>query len=130
MAYYQQVLDRNQARNAEYLARYQGRARDAIEAIKSFELANVQRVDDGTYTASSMGYNGQVEVEVEIGSHKITRVRVTKHQEKQFYAALTDTPRQILARQGIQDVDGTSGATITSQAIIASTAKAMARGAK
>ncbi|TWT50467.1 FMN-binding domain protein [Rubripirellula amarantea] len=127
--YYQQIIDRNQARNAEYLARYKGRAQDAIEAIELSEKADVQRVADGSYTASSMGYNGQLEVEVQVASHKITQVRVTNHREKQFYAALSDTPKQILAQQGVQDVDGTSGATITSQAIIASTAKALARGA-
>ena len=61
---------------------------------------------------------------------KITKVEVTKHQEKQFYAALTDTPRQIIDTQGIREIDGTSGATITSQAIVNATARALAQGAK
>ncbi|TWU51631.1 FMN-binding domain protein [Rubripirellula reticaptiva] len=130
ITYYQQVIDRDEARNQEYLARFKGRASDAIEAIRLFDRADVRRVADGTYTASSMGYNGQVEVEVEVASAKILQVRVTKHREKQFYAALTDTPQQIIELQGIKDVDGTSGATITSQAIIAATAKALADGSK
>ena len=128
--YYQRVLDRNRARNPEYLKRYKGRAAGAIEAIKVFDKADVSKVAAGTYKASSEGYNGQLEVEVKIAGSKITDVRVTKHREKQFYAALADTPRQIIQTQGFQNIDGTSGATITSQAIVNATAKAMAQGAK
>ncbi|MGB7344684.1 MAG: FMN-binding protein [Pirellulaceae bacterium] len=128
IAFYQRVLDRNSARNPEYLKRYRGLATGAIEAINLFDKADVSRVADGTYLASSMGYNGQIEVEVKVASSKITSVKVTQHREKQFYAALTDTPRQIMQTQGFQNIDGTSGATITSQAIINSTAQAMAKG--
>ena len=128
--YYQRILDRNQARNAEYLKRYRGRASGALEAIKLFDKADVSKVAPGKYKAASVGYNGQLEVEVEIADKKIANVRVTKHREKQFYAALSDTPKQIIDKQGFQDIDGTSGATITSQAIVNATAKAMAKGVK
>ncbi len=130
ITFYEQVLDRNEARNKEYLTRYKGLAQGAIDAIKLFDKADVSRVADGTYTSSTMGYNGQVEVTVKVAGSQIKNVTVSKHQEKQFYAALTDTPKQILDKQGFQDVDGTSGATITSQAIINSTARALAQGAK
>lgn len=130
ITFYQQVLDRNEARNKEYLTRYKGLAQGAIDAIKLFDKADVNRVADGTYTANTMGYNGQVEVTVKVAGSRIKNVTVSKHQEKQFYAALTDTPKQIIEKQGFQDVDGTSGATITSQAIINSTARALAQGAK
>ncbi|TWT79433.1 FMN-binding domain protein [Planctomycetes bacterium CA13] len=128
--YYQKVIDRNTARNAEYLKRFQARANGAIEAIELFDRADVSRVGDGTYTASSVGYNGQLEVEVKISDSQIQSVRVTKHTEKQFFAALTDTPNQIIANQSFRSVDGTSGATVTSQAIIHATARAMAKGVK
>ena len=127
--YYQRVLDINKARNAEYLKRYQARAAESIEAIKLFDKADVSRVADGTYTAHSTGYNGQMDVEVTVADQKIRDVRVTKHSEKQFYSALTDTTTQIIDQQGIQNVDGTSGATITSQAIVSATARALAKGA-
>ncbi len=130
ISYYQKVLDRNEARNKDYLSRYKGLAQGAIEAIQLFDKADISRVADGTYTASTMGYNGQVEVKVEVAGSKIKNVVVSKHNEKQFYAALTDTPKQIIDKQGFQDVDGTSGATITSLAIVNSTARALAQGAK
>ena len=42
-------------------------------------------------------------------------------------SALTDTPLQTLRRQALGGVDATTGATITSQAIIDATARALAR---
>ncbi|MDA1162559.1 MAG: FMN-binding protein, partial [Planctomycetota bacterium] len=60
----------------------------------------------------------------------IKSVTVTRHREKQYYSSLTDTPRKILARQGVAGIDATSSATITSEAIINATAKALANGMK
>jgi uncharacterized protein with FMN-binding domain len=130
VAYYQKVLDRNQARNEEYLERFTARAAGAIEAIKLFDEADVNHVADGAYTDQSTGYNGKIEVQVNVVGSRIESVKVTQHQEKQFYAALTDTTSQIVAKQSVRDIDGTSGATITSQAIIHASARALAQGAK
>ena len=95
-----------------------------------FDKADVSQVTDGTYKASSTGYTGALEVEVRVASGKIEGLRVTKHREKQFYAALTDTPNQILNKQSVKGIDATSRATITSQAIVNATARALATGAK
>lgn len=129
-AYYQRVIDSDNARNEEYKQRYFARAAGAIEAIKLYDKADVTRVADGTYTDSSTGYNGELEVQIKVAGGKIESAKVTKHQEKQFYAALTDTTAQIINKQSIQDIDGTSGATITSQAIIHASARALAQGAQ
>ncbi|MFN3192561.1 MAG: FMN-binding protein [Aureliella sp.] len=126
--YYQQILDRNEARNKEYLARYRGRAADSINSIRLFDKADASKVPDGDYEDKAVGYNGDLHVRVSVADGKITKVQVTKHKEKQFYAALTDTPKQIIDTQGIRDIDGTSGATITSQAIVNATARALAQG--
>jgi len=55
---------------------------------------------------------------------------VIKHVEKQFYAAITDTTNQIVKKQSVNGIDATSRATITSQAIVNATAKALAKGAQ
>jgi uncharacterized protein with FMN-binding domain len=55
---------------------------------------------------------------------------VTKHREKQFYAAITDTPAQIIRKQSVKGIDATSRATITSEAIVTATAKALQSGMK
>jgi uncharacterized protein with FMN-binding domain len=127
--YYEQVLQ-TPARNKEYEQRYRALASGGIESIKLFDQANVELVADGTYTDSSMGYNGELEVQVTVKDARIEEVQVTNHEEKQFYAALTDTPNKIIAKQSIRGIDGTSGATITSQAIVNATARALAQGAK
>ena len=128
--FYEKVLALNQARNDNYQKIYSGRARDSIAAIKLFDKADVSKVADGSYRASSTGYNGALEIEVTVASGKLKKLRVTKHREKQFYAALTDTPNQILKKRSVKQIDATTRATITSQAIVNATAKALAEGSQ
>ena len=128
--FYQKVIDAPDARNEEYAQRFHGLARDGIEALNLIDKANVAKVADGSYRASSVGYSGAVEVEVRVANHRIEEVKVINHREKQFYAALTDTPNQIITKQSVNGIDATSRATITSQAIVNSTAKALAKGAQ
>jgi uncharacterized protein with FMN-binding domain len=82
-------------------------------------------VADGSYKASSQGYEGPIEVTVAVAGGRIEDVRVTNHKEKQFYSALTDTPQKIIAKQSVKGIDTTSNATITSEAIVNATAKAI-----
>jgi len=105
------------------------RAQASLDAVKLFELSDVSRVKDGKHRSSSVGYEGPVEVEVEVLSGRIEDVRIVKHNEKQFYSALTDVPQQIIEKQSVKGVDATSRATITGEAVINATAKALASGA-
>ena len=109
--------------------RDRARAEACIAAIRFYSL-DPKKVADGTYRASSIGYEGQVHVEVVVSAGKIKSVRVTKHREKQYYSALTDTPRKIMNRQRVAGIDATSSATITSEAIINATARALGSGLK
>jgi len=104
------------------------RALASIEAIRLVDTLDVRRVPDGTYRDRSVGYSGQVRVEVTVAGGRITAVKVTDHTEKQYYSSITDTCRQIVAKQGAKGVDATSGATITSEAILNASLKALARG--
>ena len=63
-----------------------------------------------------------------VAQGRIEDVRVTDHNEKQFYSALTDTTKQIIQKQSVKNIDATSRATITSQAIVNATAKALSGG--
>ena len=110
-------------------ARDKARAEASIAAIRFYSL-DPKNVRDGKYSASSIGYEAPVHVEVAVSGGKIESVKVTRHREKQYYSSLTDTPRKILARQGVSGIDATSSATITSEVIINATAKALADGAK
>jgi uncharacterized protein with FMN-binding domain len=62
-----------------------------------------------------------------VRNHRITDVAITDHQEKQYYSSLTDIPGQIIAKQSIKGIDATSSATITAEAIVAASAKALAK---
>jgi uncharacterized protein with FMN-binding domain len=124
MAYQKAVAEAEKPDHAKE-EKLKARALANLQALKAAEALDLTKIGDGTYNASSLGYEGQVEVEVRVAAGRIEAVRVTGHKEKQFYSSLEDTPRKIIARQGIQGVDGTSGATITSEAIINATAKAL-----
>ncbi len=126
IGFYEKVANASGFKNKDQENRITQRARESIEAIKLFDSADISRLDDGTYTAETTGYNGMVNVEVVVSGGRMESVKVTKHREKQFYAALTDTPKQIIRKQSVNGIDAVSGATITSQAIINATAKALA----
>ncbi|RMF42278.1 MAG: FMN-binding protein [Planctomycetota bacterium] len=127
---YEKVIRSDKFRNEEYRQRTVQRAAESIAAIRLAEKAKVDRVADGVYSASSTGYNGPVHVELEVRGGKLTRVEVTRHREKQFYSAIEDTTDQIRRRQSVQGIDGFSGATITSKAIVNAAAQALAQGAR
>jgi uncharacterized protein with FMN-binding domain len=129
MRYYEKVLSAQDARNEDYDRRAKDRARDSLEAIRLFDQFDLSQVAEGTYTASSPAYNGPVEVRVKVAGNRIESVEVTRHTEKQFYSALTDTTAQIIQKQSVKGVDATSRATVTSVAIVNATAKALAIGA-
>ncbi|MFN0077273.1 MAG: FMN-binding protein [Prosthecobacter sp.] len=131
IVYYQKVLDApDDPINKNRWERMNSRARANIEAIKLFDLLNVAKVADGTYQSSSLGYEGPVQIDVEVKAGRIESVKVTKHKEKQYYSSMRDVPEQIIAKQGVKGVDATSRATITGNAIINATAKALAEGAR
>lgn len=112
------------------LQRNIGLAKASIEAIRLFDAFNPAGVKDGDYSASSLGYEGPVEVKVTLKEGRLAAVQVTQHREKQFYSALTETPRRILEKQAVKGIDATSGATITSVAIINAAARAVGEAPK
>jgi uncharacterized protein with FMN-binding domain len=106
------------------------RATCAIEAITLYERLDLKKIPDGVYTGNSVAYGGVLNVSVTVKGAVIADVKVTNHQEKQFYGALTDTPAAIIKKQTVKGIDTFASATITSEAIINATAKALASGVK
>ncbi|MFN0017380.1 MAG: FMN-binding protein [Pirellulaceae bacterium] len=132
VTYYEKVIaikapdDKTKGR----IERTQRRAQANLDAVKLFELSDPAKVPDGTYEAESLGYEAMVRTQVVVKSGKIASVKVTQHREKQYYSSLSDTTAKIIAKNGVKGVDATSGATITSEAIINATAKALSAAAK
>lgn len=106
------------------------RAQANIEGIRIFDRLDLKKMPDGAYRASSPGYGGDVEVEVVLQAGRIGSVKVTQHKEKQYYGAMIETPKKIIERQGVKGVDTTTSATITSEAIVNATARALASSLK
>lgn len=125
LGYYQKALAA--AEGGRDLKQTKDRAQASIDAITLVELLDLKRVPDGTYRDKSIGYNAPVEVEVQVRGGRIENVKVVKHEEKQYYSSITDTCQQMILKQGAKGVDATSGATITSEAILNAGLKAVAK---
>ena len=128
VAYYQKVLAIPVGARAGILNKNRDRATAAINTIKIFETFDLRRVRSGTYTGTSVAYGGDLTVSVTVQNGRITSVRVISHKDKQYFSALTDTPKQIIEKQRLKDVDATTGATVTSDGIINATANALGKG--
>jgi uncharacterized protein with FMN-binding domain len=103
------------------------RATANLAAVKLFDALDLNKIPDGTYAASSIGYAGDLEMVVTVKNKKIDNLKVGKHKEKQFYASFDEVPPQIVKKQSVKGIDTTTGATVTSEAIINATAKALSK---
>ncbi len=131
VSYYEYLLGLSATgRMAKRIQRNQERARANIEGIKLYDSLELSRVPDGKYTGKAPAYAGDLFIEVTVAKGRIESVEVTRHEEKQFYSAIEDTTAQIVEQQGFTGIDATTGATITSEAIINATAKALAGAAR
>ncbi len=130
MKYYQVAVDTPTQGDQDRANRHKNRAAPSLTAVRLIDRAVPGKVPDGTYSENSLGFSGPVHVEVKVAGGRIESVKVTKHVEKQYYSSIVDTTRQILEKQSVQGIDGTSSATLTSEAILNATAKALANNAR
>ena len=81
---------------------------------------------DGTYTGSGAGLNGTITVEVTVAAGKITDVKVVSHSETPGISdpAIEKIPAAIVEKQSA-DVETVSGATFTSNGIMAAVKDAL-----
>ena len=78
-----------------------------------------QNMTPGTYTASVVGFNGPIVVEVTVSATSITGIRVADHAETPWIgdAAIGLIPARIMEHQSLA-VDIVSGSTLTSRALL------------
>jgi uncharacterized protein with FMN-binding domain len=123
--YYRKVLAIGRA--DRHLRRHKERARAGIEAVTAVGEVDLARVPDGTYTGSDFGYRSELEVEVTVKAGRIESVRVVREREDIALSSLTEIPRRIVEKQRLRGIDAVTGATMTSEAIVNATAKALAK---
>ena len=83
---------------------------------------------DGTYTGSSYGYSGRVNVTVTIQGGQIASIEQSNSDSPEFFdAAWGAIYPQIMANQSADGVDTVSGATFSSEGILGAVQKALAQ---
>ena len=83
---------------------------------------------DGTYTGSSYGYSGRVNVTVTIQGGQIVSIEQSNSDSPEFFEAAWGTIYpQIMANQSADGVDTVSGATFSSEGILGAIQKALAQ---
>ena len=83
---------------------------------------------DGTYTGSSYGYSGRVNVTVTIQGGQIVSIEQSNSDSPEFFdAAWGSIYPQIMANQSADGVDTVSGATFSSEGILGAVQKALAQ---
>jgi uncharacterized protein with FMN-binding domain len=134
LAYYGKVLavatDKGAANQAAAIKRFQGFAQTRLDATKLIDGLDLNKIPDGTYKDTSIGYVGPIEVTLTVKDHHIQSVMVSNHKENRAYSSITEVPQSIMLKQSLKGVDMVSGATITSAAIINASAKALAGAQK
>lgn len=127
MARYQKVLEvQPVGQRKGMIERLRNRAQANLDAIKVYDALDLKRIPDGAYRATSVSYAGPLEVTVTVAAGRIESVRVSRYEDKQYYGALLAVPEQIVAKQSVKGIDAVTCATITSEAIVNATAKALA----
>jgi len=130
ISHFEKVIAMDDNKAGRDIKQSKNRARGSLEAVKLYESLDLTKIPDGTYLADSTGYSGNIFLSVTVKAKKIEAIKVVKHTEKQYYGSLTDTPAKIISKQSVKGIDSFSGATITSEAIINATAKALAKAVK
>jgi len=131
VAYYEKTLAVKPPEKKNLILEHnQDHARVSIENIRLFETFDLQKIKDGIYWASVPAYNGELVVSATVAGHIIDKIKVVKHAEKQFYTSITDMPTKIIRAQDFRNVDATTGATVTADAIKNAVARALGQGAE
>ncbi len=106
------------------LPRYAAKVQTKLDLVVMQSLA-VTKLRDGDYTGRALAYSDKQDMEVTltISTGKIKDVNL-KHAEKIDLNATKIIPQRIIEKQSVQ-VDGITGATITSQAIVDGTFQAL-----
>ncbi|SDL49943.1 FMN-binding protein [Halarsenatibacter silvermanii] len=106
-------------------------ATETSEAVKAavdaaLAEAEIDEVAGEIYQGTAEGYGGELQLEVEVKEGEILDVRIIEHEEHEETAdyTLEELPERIVAAQS-HDVDGISGVTVTSEAIMAAAEEAL-----
>ena len=104
------------------LPRRAKKVQSKLELLSFRSLADA-RLKDGRYQDKALGYSGDINLTVTVTRGRVAKVDV-RHQEKIDQNACVLIPKAIVAEQSL-DVDGITGATVTKDAIVGGTYRAL-----
>jgi uncharacterized protein with FMN-binding domain len=102
-----------------HLLKKQAMGVEAKLELLEYRTLDLTRIQDGTYTGSSLGYCGDVEAVVTVSGGKITNIEID-HRDDIDQGATRIIPERIVAEQSLA-VDAITGATATANAVIGAT---------
>lgn len=84
---------------------------------------------DGSYTGAGQGKEGPIEVKVDVAGGAVSKVTVTKHTDTDMLltAAAKKLGKNIVKKNGVEGVNTVSGATLSSNGILAAVKEALAK---
>ena len=106
------------------LPRRRTKVQTKLDLLSQSSLRGVS-LRDGSYKENALGYSGDIKLTVTVRGGKVSDISM-KHEEKIEQNATKIIPRRIIEKQSLQ-VDGISGATVTKDAIVAGTLRALRR---
>ena len=102
--------------------------RSAYHELDSTPVTDLTDIADGTYEGSAETPLVQVTVKVTVSDHEITDIELVRHANGKGESAESMIPEMINANTS--EVDGVSGATMSSKTIRAAVKNALAKGTK
>lgn len=103
-------------------------AETAAETTAAETTAEVKEgIADGTYTGEGTGKGGKIAVEVTFKDSKIEAIKVLENEETPGFADAMDTLTESMITANQIEVDGVSGATLTSDGFKAAVRDALAK---
>ncbi len=98
----------------------------ALDQAEGSTSETAAAMTPGTYTATVRGSRSDITVEVTVDETSITEIQVTEANDSPYISdvAIETVPQQILDSQSLT-VDGVTGATLTSSAIVSAVSEAL-----
>lgn len=100
-------------------------AKKDMDAL-SYYRVDAGQVKDGTYNGIAETTLVKAEVEVEVKNHKITEIRLTRHDNG--LGAKAESILKDMVDENTYEVDGVSGATLSSEVIKSAVSDALQKG--
>lgn len=111
------MFDKKEIEKSETISDKNKESEKDTKRQENSEVAKITNIKDGTYTGTSKGFGGNINVNVTIKNNKIQNIEVVSHSETPEYYEKGRTIISSILKENSVDIDAVSGATFTSNGI-------------